>query len=162
MKCHLLIALATCLFGVTIAGCSHNNAAPVSASSNSASNSIAAPANDHDAVVAAIQKHLSSDSGINMSVMNMTVNTVNVNGDQAQADAEFHLKQGGTSMNITYKLERHAGDWIVLSDAPSGGQFAHPPMDKNHSGGAASLNSSEPLPSATSFLKNYPARSASN
>ena len=156
MKRHLLTTFSICLLVSAFAGCSRNNAA-VAASSSSAASPSAAPANDHDAVVAAIQKHLASDSGINMSVMNMTVNSVNINGDNAEAAAEFHLKQGGTSMNINYKLERHAGNWIVLSDAPNGGQFAHPPMDKNHSGATASPNSAEALPNASEFLKNHPA-----
>lgn len=160
MKCYLTF-FSICLMAGVIAGCSRNNAEPLSTSPTSAVSSSGAPANDHDAVVAAIQKHLASDGGINMSVMNMSVNSVNINGDTADAAAEFHLKQGGTSMNINYKLERHAGDWIVLSDAPSGGQFAHPPMDQNHAA-AAAPNSAEPLPNATAFLKNYQHGAASS
>jgi hypothetical protein len=154
MKRNLLVGLSLCVLAALFAGCSRKNSAdPVPASDHSSGMS-AAPANDHDAVVAAIQKHLTSDGGVNMSVMEMTVGNVSINGDQAQANAEFHLKQGGTSMNITYQLERRAGDWIVLSDAPSGGQFAHPPIDKNHSA-PASPNSAEPLPDATDYLKNH-------
>lgn len=136
MNRKFLAAFSLCVMAVSVAGCSHNNA------------------KDRDAVVAAIQKHLVSDSGINMSVMEMTVNNVNITGDQAQADAVFHLKQGGTSMNISYKLARQAGDWVVLSDTPGGGgQFSHPPTDQNS--GAASPNSAEPLPDATDYLKNH-------
>ncbi len=95
-----------------------------------------------------------------MSVMDMTVNEVNVTGEQAQASAEFHLKQGGSSMLITYKLERQAGTWIVLSNQPSGGPFAHPPMDKTHSG-SASNPVTEPMPDVSDFLKNrQPGRSS--
>jgi hypothetical protein len=138
MNRNFLAAFSLCLLAASIAGCSHNNA------------------KDRDAVVAAIQKHLVSDSGINMSVMEMTVNNVNITGDQAQADAVFHLKQGGTpmNMNITYQLERHSGDWVVLSDKPSGGgQFSHPPTNQNS--GAASPDSAEPPPDAADYLQNH-------
>ena len=93
-----------------------------------------APANDSDAITAAIRTHLASNSSINMAAMEMTVTQVNITGNQAQADAEFHLKQGGTSMQMIYFLQRHANGWIVSRSQPSGGQFAHPPMDKTHSG----------------------------
>jgi len=142
MKRNLLVGISLCVLAAPFAGCSRKNSTD------------AASASDHDAVVAAIQKHLTSDSGVNMSVMEMTVNNVNINGDQAQANTEFHLKQGGQSMKITYQLQRQAGDWVVLSDTPGGGQFAHPPMDKNRSG-TASPNSAEPLPDATDYLKNH-------
>jgi hypothetical protein len=156
MKPNLRLVFLLCVLAASAVGCSQTKNTE---SARAVSSSVGAPANDHDAIVAAIQKHLSTDSGINMSVMDMTVNNVNFTGDQAQADAEFHLKQGGTSMNITYKLERHASDWIVLSDTPSGGQFTHPPMDKTHSGTAAESatgpNTTEPLPNAAEFLKNH-------
>ena len=93
-----------------------------------------APANDNDAIAAAIRAHLAGNSSINMAAMEMTVTQVNITGNQAQADAEFHLKQGGTSMQMIYFLQRHANGWIVSRSQPSGGQFAHPPMDKTHSG----------------------------
>ena len=135
------------------AGCSDTKSLPPAIVVNSSS--AASPVSDKDSITAAIEKHLRSNSGINMSVMNMTVTDVSVTGDQAQANTEFHLKQGGTSMLITYSLERHAGDWIVLSNHPSGGQFAHPPMDKTHSGAAAS-SSTQALPDVSEYLKSLP------
>ena len=150
MKRRSVIAL--CLVAVFVSGCAQTKssqtvaAASVSASRNSVS--------DQDAITAAIDKHLRANSGINMSVMDMTVSNVQIAGDQAQANAEFHLKQGGTSMFITYKLERHAGDWIVLSNQPSGGQFTHPPMDKTHSG-AATNPAAQNLPDVSGFLKDH-------
>ena len=125
-------------------GCATSTKPPASAeapSSNTAAidttpaaPAAATPANDHDAIAAAIRTHLTSNNSINMAAMDMTVTKVSVTGDQAQADAEFRLKQGGTSMQMTYFLERHAGGWIVARSQPAGGQFAHPPMDKTHSG----------------------------
>jgi hypothetical protein len=111
--------------------------------------------NDHDAIVEAIRKHLASNSTINMAVMDMDVSQVNVNGDQGQANADFRLKQGGTTMQMTYFLERHAGTWIILRSQPGGGQFAHPPMDKTHSG--APTDPAHPaIPNIHEFFKNAP------
>jgi hypothetical protein len=111
---------------------------------------------DSDAVRQAIEAHLRDNKGINMAAMDMAVSNVQVHGDQAQADAEFRLKQGGATMQMTYFLERHAGGWLVLRNQPGGGQFQHPPMDKTHSGAAA--NPATPsMPDVGAFLKNHPA-----
>ena len=113
---------------------------------------------DADAVRAAIEDHLRNDHGINMSAMEMTVDSVGVKGDQAQANAAFHLKQGGTGMTMTYFLERHADGWLVMRSQPGDGQFVHPPMDKNHSGMATNAAAPPPgMPDITDFLKNHPA-----
>lgn len=111
---------------------------PTSGAVSSAAVSSSAPQNDRDAIIGAIQKHLSDNKGINMAAMDMNVGNVAIEGDQAQADTEFRLKQGGTSMLIKYFLQRHPGGWIVVrNETNSSGQFAHPPMDKNHTGTAA-------------------------
>ena len=77
---------------------------------------------------------------------------ISVTGDQAQADVEFKVKQGGATMEMTYLLERHAGDWVVLKSHPAGGQFEHPPMDKTHSGAPADAPSSG-MPDIHSIIK---------
>jgi hypothetical protein len=86
-----------------------------------------------------------------MAMMNMNLTDVSINRDQAQANAEFRLKQGGTSMLMTYFLERHAGGWIVIRNQPGGGQFAHPPMDQTHTGPAPPQM---PMPDVNSFFFN--------
>jgi hypothetical protein len=112
-----------------------------------------APQNDRDAIIEAIKKHLSDNKGINMAAMDMNVGNVAINGDQAQADTDFRLKQGGTSMLIKYFLQRHPGGWIVLrNETSSAGQFAHPPMDKNHSGPAATPT----IPDLKDLIKDLP------
>lgn len=151
-----LVASSLCVWAGLMAGCADTNrSATVAATSAPSSPDASKPTKDGDAIVAAIQKHLRENTGINMAVMEMTVDGVKINGDQAQANAQFHLRQGGTSMLITYTLERRAGDWIVLSNQPVGGEFVHPPMDKAHSGAAAN-SSTQPLPDVSEFLKNHP------
>lgn len=156
----VLIGLACAFAG----GCSKtpSNSGAVPVATPTANNSLAAAApagaaaqSDHDAITEAIRKHLATNSTINMAVMDMDVGQVNVSGDQAQANADFRLKQGGTTMQMTYFLERHAGTWIILRSQPGGGQFAHPPMDKTHSG-AASDPAHPPLPNIHEFFKNAP------
>ncbi len=92
---------------------------------------------DQDAIRASIEKHLTGLASINASAMDRDYKQITVNGNQAQADVEFKLKQGGATMEMTYLLERHAGDWVVLKSQPTGGQFEHPPMDKTHSAAPA-------------------------
>jgi len=113
---------------------------------------------DREAITEAIQEHLKNNHSINMSAMESSVDHVNVNGDQATAAVSFHLKQGGASMMMNYFLQRHAGGWIVLRSEPSGGQFAHPAMDRTHSGGISTSGAAPSgVPDVTDYLKALPA-----
>jgi hypothetical protein len=87
---------------------------------------------DQDSIRAGIQQHLSQNSSLNMAAMDVDVKQVSVNGDRAQADVEFRLKQGGAIMQVSYALVRAEGAWRVLKSWPTGGQIEHPPMDDVH------------------------------
>lgn len=115
-----------------------------------------ASAADADAIRKAIEAHLAENKGINMAAMDMALTNVQVQGDKAQANAEFRVKQGGGTMQMTYRLERHAGGWLVLQNTPAGGQFQHPPMDATHSGAAASPTTPS-MPNVGNYLKDHPA-----
>jgi hypothetical protein len=133
------------------AGCSKPASGP--ATQSGANNAASAPAaSDRDAIAQAIQRHLSNNKGIRMDAMDMNLTDVSINGDQAQANAEFRPKQGGGSMLMTYFLERHGGGWIVVRNQPGGGQFAHPPMDRTHTG-AAPGSGQMPMPDVNDFFK---------
>jgi hypothetical protein len=58
-------------------------------------------------------------------------------------------------MVMTYFLQRQGNGWLVVRDQPSGGQFAHPPMDKTHSGAAAGQPTTPAMPDVSDFLKNH-------
>ena len=123
--------------------------------------SSATPRTDEDSIRAAVQLHLAANSNINMAAMDMKVIKTSINGDQAQADVEFRLKQGGTTMQMTYSLVRHAGGWLVTNSHPTGGQFAHPPMDRNPSATASGAppNSGSPaMPDVHDFFTKAPAQ----
>ena len=72
--------------------------------------------NQEAAVRAGILKHLSTVNGLDLNAMDMTVSNVTINGNRAQASAEFHLK-GSTSpqagMKMSYSLEKQGNAWVV-------------------------------------------------
>ncbi|HXX21013.1 MAG TPA: hypothetical protein VEJ46_16550 [Candidatus Acidoferrum sp.] len=166
---YVIFLLVLAAFSV---GCNKNSQsgqAPSSPTSTPSTNGAAvtqAPASerpalggDADLIRQAVEDHVRNDRGINMSVMDMSVDSVSVNGDQAQASATFRVKQGGASMAMVYSLQRHGNNWLVMSSQPSDGQFVHPPMDKTHSG----MSPSQPapgMPDVQDFLKNHPATSS--
>jgi hypothetical protein len=86
---------------------------------------------DEEAVRASILQHLRQNSSINLAAMETTVQKVTVNGDHAEAQVLFRTKQEGATMQMTYALERTAGEWKVLKGQPAGG-VSHPPMDGQH------------------------------
>ena len=161
------------LAAMLAAGCSKNDqpaqAPALPANAPDAANSAAGPApapfsgapasgNEADQIRQAVIDHVRNDRGINMSAMDMSVDSVNVNGDQAQANATFRVKQGGASMAMVYSLQRHGNGWLVLNGKPSDGQFVHPPMDKTHSGSSATPTAPG-VPDVQDFLKNHPTSS---
>lgn len=133
-----LAGLGVIFAALLISGCTHGN--PTAGSSTeqamppSSSSLVQTSGSDKDAITRAVEDHVRNNKGINLAAMDMSVDSVQVNGDQAQASATFRLKQGGTSMAMTYSLTRHANGWLVLSDQPADGEFVHPPTDKVHSG----------------------------
>jgi len=131
-------------------------ASPVSPASAAAAGTPASAA-DTALVTQAVQEHLRSNKGINMSAMDMTVDSVTIDGDRAQANATFKVKGGGATMAMVYSLERHGNGWLVLKSQPSNGEFVHPPMDKIHSGAATpNAPSTSGTPNVTDFLKGQP------
>lgn len=160
------VAIAAVVAAICAMGCSKASQPASSGETAPASNSgsAAVPAAgasqqaqgaDADAIRAAIEEHVRNDRSVNMDMMEMSVDSVSVNGDQAQAEAAFHLKQGGTGMAMTYFLERQSSGWVVTRSQPSDGQFAHPPTDGIHSGMPA--NPGEPAtPDVTDFFKKHP------
>jgi hypothetical protein len=143
----------------TASAAAATSSATVARASLDTSSTTAAPKGDPDAIRFAIQQHLAGNSSLNMAAMDMNLTRISINGDQAQADVEFRLKQGGTTMQVAYSLMRHAGGWLVTSSHPGVGQFAHPPMDLNHSGapGASQNPGSLGMPDVHDFFKNAPA-----
>jgi len=111
---------------------------------------------DADLVRQAAEDHVQNDREINLSAMDMSVESVNFSGDQAQANVTFRVKQGGPTMEMIYWLERHGKVWQVAKSQPANGQFVHPPMGPTHPG--VSPNPATPaMPDMQEFLNNHPA-----
>jgi hypothetical protein len=84
---------------------------------------------DADAIRAGINTHLSGLKTINLSAMDMIVNSFSIQGNQAQASVEFRPKTGapaGAGMRINYTLEKQNGVWVVQNTQPAGGAIQHP------------------------------------
>jgi len=114
--------------------------------------------NDQEAIRAGIQRHLKENGSLNLAAMNVDVQQVSITGDRAQAEVQFHLKQGGAGMRVVYQLERKDGAWLVLRRQPNGGEVSHPPMDHPPVGGPTSA--AENFPSALTELEKLPPASA--
>ncbi len=105
---------------------------------------------DKEAIRAGIMRHLNGLGSLNMNAMNMNIQSVTVNGDQAHADVEFVPKTGapaGAGMQVSYNLEKRDGAWVVLKTQAMGGMIQHPPpgqkppqMQNVHPGGLPNFN----------------------
>jgi hypothetical protein len=111
---------------------------------------------DQEAIRESVKNHLHGNQSLNLAAMDMSFQQIRVEGDKAEADVQFLLKQGGVTMQMAYFLERHAGDWIVVKSQPVEGQFSHPPMDQTHSNMAPSGEVHSALPRIDDFFKGAP------
>jgi hypothetical protein len=110
---------------VVFAGCQHRSTtawgAPVLASADASSN---------DAILAAIQAHLTHNGNLSLESFNTEVKQVKREGDHAQALVEFHVKNGAGTMQLTYALTKRDRTWSVVGSTPGGSNFSHPAFDK--------------------------------
>jgi hypothetical protein len=141
-------------------GCSNSKSGHSSqslAAAASTQNSDASPlGGEAERVRRAVEEHVRNDQEINVSAMDMSVDSVNLNGDQAQARVTFRARQGGATMEMIYLLEQNGNDWQVTKGQPAEGQFVHPPMDQTHLGSGPKLGAPA-MPDVQEFLKNHPA-----
>jgi hypothetical protein len=98
-------------------------------------------------VEAAVRKHLSRRSDLDMSAMDMSIENVDVQGDTAVATVGFEVKGNPQSgMSMQYNLAKENGEWVVQAKpaghvgttpqtAPSQGMPPnHPPAGGGQSG----------------------------
>src|SRR5258708_21025198 len=81
----------------------------------------------------AIEAHLSHKGTLNLQAFDTVVKQVTVQGDRAQAQVEFHVKNGPGLMQLTYALQKAGGKWPVIESNPVGSDFSHPPLDPSKS-----------------------------
>jgi hypothetical protein len=141
-----------------------NAAAPASGAANSnpgaaaqSGGSAEVSSADAEGIRAAIEDHLRGNSGLNLDAMEMTVDSINIDGDQAQAHASFHVKNGGaTGMTMQYFLQRSGTGWVVANGQPADGNMQLPPSNAPHPG-VNSTQAAPGLPDVNAFFKNHPA-----
>ena len=78
----------------------------------------------------AIQAHLAHQGTLNLQAFDTDVKQVTMQGDHAQAQVEFRVKNGPGSMQLTYALEKRDGAWSVVESDPVGSNFSHPALDQ--------------------------------
>ena len=99
------------------------------------------------------------DQEINLSAMDMNVDSVTLNGDQAQARVTFRAREGGATMAMIYLLQRKGDGWQVASGQPAEGEFVHPPMDQAHPGTSGKAPAPA-MPDIEEFLKKHSSASS--
>jgi hypothetical protein len=88
-----------------------------------------ADASPGTAIRSAILAHLARNAGLNPNAFDTEVKRVTLDGDRAQAEVEFHVKNGSGVMQLTYALTRHNGAWSVVESTPMGSNFSHPQLN---------------------------------
>jgi hypothetical protein len=86
-----------------------------------------------DSVRAAIQDHLAHQGNLNLQAFDTDVKKVTVQGDHAQAEVEFRLRNGPGAMQLNYSLEKHDGAWSV-TNSDVGSNSSHPAPNQSHDG----------------------------
>jgi hypothetical protein len=89
-----------------------------------------ADASPNDAIRSAIQAHLAHNGNLSLKSFDTEVKQVTFDGDHAQAQIEFHVKNGSGTMQLTYALAKRDGAWSVVESTPGGSNFSHPALDK--------------------------------
>jgi hypothetical protein len=115
------IALTLVLSAATVAGCQqHGNSA-------SGAPSVArADVSPNDAIRTAIQAHLSHNGNLNLKSFDTEVKQVAIDRDRAEAQVEFHVKNGTGMMQRTYALAKRDGAWSVVESMSVDSNFSHP------------------------------------
>ena len=109
------------LSAAVLAGCGHR-----SDSASGVPIIAAAPSSPNDAIRTAIQAHLAHNGNLSLKSFDTEVKQVTFDGDRAQAQVEFHAKNGPGTMQLTYALTNRDGAWSVTGSTPGGGNFTHP------------------------------------
>jgi hypothetical protein len=112
---------------------------------------------DADGIRAAIENHLRGNHNLNVGAMEMTVDSIAINGDQAQAHTSFRMKNNGsTGMTMQYFLQRSGSGWVVTNGQPADGNTTLPPSTSAPSANSGQASQGA-LPDVDAFLKDHPA-----
>jgi hypothetical protein len=130
--CSIVLSLSLV---VLLAGCKRNAASP------------------ENEIRIAIEAHLAHKGTLNLQAFDTVVKQVTMQGDRAQAQVEFHVKNGPGMMQLTYALQRTGGNWAVVESNPVGADFSHPSLDPSQSPPAGAPNGSDSV--LSDAVKNF-------
>src|SRR6266550_4253635 len=71
-------------------------------------------ANTDNEIRIAIEAHLAHKGTLNLKAFDTVMKQVTLKGDHAQAQVEFHVKNGPGMMQLTYDLQKTGGAWTVI------------------------------------------------
>jgi hypothetical protein len=151
-----LMGVASILLLVTslAAGCTRNSV-PTSASTTNAGAGKTDPQTPEAAIRAAIQAHLAHKGTLNVQAFQTDVKQLAIEGDRAEAQVEFRVKDGPGSMQLTYALEKRDNAWSVVESLPVGSNFSHPPLDEGQALNAPGTPApAGPMSDPVRFFKN--------
>jgi len=89
---------------------------------------------DADGIRAGITQHLASLNSLNLSGMDLEVNSVSIQGAQAHALVTIRPKSGappGAGMQVAYLLEKQGSAWSVIKTESVSGVISHPAAGAN-------------------------------
>jgi len=101
----------------------------------------------------AIQAHLAHKGTLNLQAFDTVLKQVTLQGDHAQAQVEFHVKNGPGMMQLTYALQKTGGTWSVVESNPVNADFSHPSLDPSQSPAAGAPAGSNPI--VSDALRNF-------
>ena len=113
MKCAAALLIAVSLSG-SLAGCKKG---------------AGASQDPNTEIRRAIEAHLAHRGNLNMAAFDMNLQQVTFQGDHAQAQVSYNVKNGPGVMQLTYSLEKKDGSWSVVESNPAGSNFSHPSLD---------------------------------
>jgi len=93
----------------------------------------------------AIEAHLAHKGTLNLQAFDTVVKQVTIQGDRAQAQVEFHVKNGPGMMQLTYALQKTGGTWAVVESNPVNADFSHPSLDSSQSPTMGAPAGSDPV-----------------
>src|SRR6266853_3186991 len=102
-------------------------------------------ANTNDEIRVAIEGHFAHKGTLNLKAFDTVVKQVTLQGDHAQAQVEFHVKNGPGMMQLTYALQKTGGTWTVIESNPVNADFSHPSLDSSQSPAMGTPAGSDPV-----------------
>jgi hypothetical protein len=93
----------------------------------------------------AIEAHLAHKGTLNLQAFDTVLKQVTIQGDRAQAQVEFRVKNGPGMMQLTYALQKTGGNWAVVESNPVNADFSHPSLDPSQSPAAGAPAGSNPI-----------------